>query len=98
MESVLCGRSAVLGRLAETGDYKREDKSGKIGGKCERQVTDVGKSYREISCAMMRNGADWAIIVMVLTVVVVMEGDQQDRAQHDHCHCEGNDMPKLFSG
>ena len=44
----------------------------------------------------MGNGADRAIVVVVLPVIVVMESDQQDRVQHYHRHGEGDEMPESF--
>ncbi|MGD0586678.1 MAG: hypothetical protein ABSA86_13065 [Oryzomonas sp.] len=63
--------------MTKTNDCNGGDKSGKIGGKRERQVRGVGKRYRDIGGVMVGNGADRAIIVVVLPVVVVMEGYQQ---------------------
>ena len=78
-------------------DHAHKDKSGKKCGKCDRQIRDVGKRYCDFSGAVMRDSAYSTIIVVVLIVVVVMERDQQHRAQHDHCHCEGNDISEALA-
>ena len=65
--------------MAKTAECKSEDYNGKTGGIHKLQAIDGRKSCRDISCAMVGNGADSTIIVVVLIVVMVMEGYRQHR-------------------
>ena len=85
-----------MGGMADPDDGKNEDKSYKNSWICEGQISAVGKRYRDISSAMVGNCAYRAIVVVVLLVVVMMESDQQNRVQHYHRHCEGDEIPETF--
>jgi len=81
--------------MTKTGYCTDEDKSGKIGRKRERQVRGGGKRYRDIGGAVVGNGADRAIIVVIQPVVVVMKIDQKDREQHEHRQHKRNNAAML---
>jgi hypothetical protein len=66
----------------KAGNNMDENEGEGDGRECERQVINFGERYRDIGGTVVGNGADRAIIVVVLPVVVVMEGDQQNREQH----------------
>ena len=78
------GRSAVLGRMAETGDCDDEDKRSEKGGMRERQGSGAGKRHRDVRHVMVGDTTDRAIIIVIAPVVVMMEGCHQNREQHEH--------------